>query len=91
MTRLEYDELIKEAEKVFLVKKRDLTKEYVLSNNTVKIDDKITDHVGSIIVDKITVYISSEPQCMYSGFVINKDGSKSKLNKRIDVFQRNLK
>jgi hypothetical protein len=78
--------LIKEHDK----KMKELNKEYALSNNTVKIGDIVTDHIGSVKVEKILLWGSIEPSCVYRGIEYTKAGKPYKKGSERDVFQINL-
>jgi hypothetical protein len=71
---------------------RDLDKKYALSNSSVKIGDIVTDHMGSVKVDKILIYSSSdyEPCCVYRGIEYTKAGKPTKRGNKRDAYQRNL-
>ena len=86
----EYKEKIRCIDKQYEVEKFKAAKEYALSNSIVKIDDLIEDHMGKIIVDKIMIYCSNPPQCVYEGIECKKDGTRSKRGKKRSVFQSNM-
>lgn len=90
----DYKERKKILRKDFEEAERLLNREFAFSNSTVKIGDTVTDHVGSIIVESIGVYLGIQnqfPTCYYQGLELNKDGKpKKNLNKRM-VYQTNLK
>ena len=63
-----------------------------MEHNPYKIGDVVEDHIGKVIIESITISIHTDPPtCVYYGVIINKDGSKSKLNKKRAAFQANLK
>lgn len=67
--------------------------EYALSNNTIKIGDIITDHIGSIKVIEINVatpFGSKLPCCLYNGREYTKKGEPKKNGGVRDVWQCNL-
>lgn len=72
-----------------------LINEYVLSNNSVKIGDIISDSYSIIKVDKIQVvkanYFIDFPECRYIGKKIKKDSEFFKNGVRVDIYQANLK
>jgi hypothetical protein len=70
-----------------------LHSEYALSNRKANIGDNITDHLGSVLVDKITVYMrfGSIPECVYRGVPYTKKGVLFKSGKRRAVYAPNLK
>jgi len=67
--------------------------EYALSHNKVKIGDIITDHIGCIKVDSISVtkiYGSTLPLCAYHGEEYTKKGVAKKNGNNRVVWQSNL-
>lgn len=95
MTELEYDNAVQEAEAIFLKKKKELSKEYAMSNNPHRKGDTIADHIGRIVIEEIKYTdrtgSSSYPSCVYFGVILNKDGSKNKRNEKRHVWQTNIK
>lgn len=74
-------------------KKRKLMREFALSNNTVKADDIVTDHIGSIKVECIKIYIplgKKLPACKYIGIELKKDKTPRKDKSKRVVYQKNL-
>lgn len=55
-----------------------LKKKYALSNNTVKLGDIVTDHMGSVLVTKISVNYSEVPSAVFHGRVLRRDLSPTK-------------
>lgn len=86
----EFKEKMKDIEKEYNLKKYHLEKEYAFSNNSVQIGDKISDHIGSIIVNKIKFLRMDIPSCVYYGIVLNKNGSIGKRQKERYVYQNNM-
>lgn len=78
--RSEYDKKVAE-----------LNTKYASSNNTVNHGDIVTDHVGSVRVEKILVYGRDEPCCVYRGIELKKNGEPTKRATKRDVYQTNLK
>jgi hypothetical protein len=93
MTQEQYKEKLSFLEKVFRDAKLNVQKEYAISNNTIKVSDILTDHIGSIKVEKIGVYIGLNPfpECAYTGTVINKKGELDKKGTKRSIYQSNLK
>jgi hypothetical protein len=91
MTLEEYKGLIIQINKEANLKRLQVGRKFAISNNTISIGDKITDHIGSIIVQKITVYHSEIPQCVYDGVEINKNGKENKKGKTRAVYESNIK
>jgi hypothetical protein len=70
--------------------KRAAAREYALANNTVRIGDTVTDHIGAIRVDEIKIYYFGTPQCVYVGVELRKDGTPTNQGKTRSVFQSNV-
>jgi len=68
----------------------ELKKEYALLNNIVKVGDIVTDHIGSVKVDKILVWETSDPSCVYKGTEYTKAGKPTKRGNKRNVYQINL-
>lgn len=88
----EYKQKLKELKNEFNQKEFDLAKEFVAANNPYKIGDKVTDHIGTIIVEKVGLSwdISGNPGARYFGVELNKDGTPNKKGKKRMVWQSNL-
>ncbi len=74
-------------------KEADLRKKYANANNPYKVGDKVTDHIGSIVIETMTVYsaISSELPCMvYYGTELKANGERKKNNPTRHVYQSNI-
>ena len=70
-----------------------LNKEYAESNNSVKIGDFVTDHIGTIKVEKMSIYFDSmymSPSMVYNGTCYTKNGIPMKDKKSRSVYQNNL-
>lgn len=71
---------------------KDVAKKYCDANNPYKVGDVFTDHIGSIIIERIEYHTSlgSYYCCVYYGTILNKDGTptKKKGNKRF-AYQSN--
>ena len=87
-----YLQKVKELEKEFKNKKVTLTKEFITSNNPYKIGDKVTDRIGSIIIEKIGYSwgYDNKPCAIYSGLELRKDGIPTKRGLRRTVWQSNI-
>ena len=79
------DEYLKEKaalEEEFCNRKKELDKDFALSNNPVKIGDIITDHYKTIRVEKFIFgycgYTSNLPCMYYRGTRLNKKGEPAK-------------
>lgn len=72
-------------------RKKDAIREYCLVNNSVKIGDIVTDHIGSVKVEKILVeYSLTRPQCIYVGSELKKDLTPRKGGSKRNVYAQNL-
>jgi hypothetical protein len=72
--------------------KRSLMREYAMLNNPYRSGDVVTDHVGSIRIDIIRYHlIESNPCAVYSGVILNNDGTPNKKGKTRGVYQTNIK
>ena len=68
-----------------------LAREYAYSNNPYKVGDTVTDHIGSIRVDRIRVDITDNPCCIYYGIELTKKGVPYKSGSTRGVYQMNIK
>lgn len=88
----QYEEALNKIDKTAAAKKKHLAKEYALSHNPIKKGDIITDHIGSIRVDKLVeILYFTPPSCIYDGVQVTKTGKPYKSGKRRSVCQENLK
>lgn len=75
----------------FEAKKRALVKECALSNNQYNVGDIVTDHIGSVKVEKIMTTTSNDkPTCVYYGIELKKDMTPKKNDPRRQAWQNNL-
>jgi len=88
----EYRLKVRELEQEYQIKKIELQREYIRANNPYKAGDKVTDHIGSIIIEKIGYALTStgEPCATYTGIELKKDGQPKKNGDRRTVWQSNL-
>jgi len=92
MKRHEYLYKKKELEKNHQFAIQKLAREYVISNCEVKIGDKITDHIGSIIVEVINTgwgYTKEYPIAIFRGPEITKKGNFFKSGSKRSVWGDN--
>jgi hypothetical protein len=92
MNHEEYLQKLKELESEFENKKVKLMKDFVRANNPYKIGDKITDHIGTIIIEKLGFswgYLKN-PCATYSGIELKKDGTPNKKGTKRQVHQSNI-
>lgn len=91
---MEFEELkakLAGIEEMANVRKKDAIREYCLVNNTVKIGDIVTDHLGSVKVERILVeYSLTRPQCVYVGSELKKDLTPRKDGSKRNVYAQNI-
>ena len=93
MTNEEYDLAQNAASSEYDKKRREINREYALSNSPYKIGDKITDHVATIEIKSIsfaTKFMGTYPECVYTGIQLNKDGKVSKKQDHNTIYQSNI-
>lgn len=69
-------------------------KKYAWSNNHVSAGDIVTDHLGRVLVESISLYVPSPPclpSCIYYGAEITLQGKPYKKESKRHVYQTNLK
>ncbi len=88
----EYKSALNDIEKEAKAKKQQLYKDYAKANNPYKEGDIITDHIGSIRIEKITAVMDANniPVCWYDGKVIKKDGTPTKRGAKRSIYQHNI-
>ena len=89
MTPHELNETLAQIEKEHEEKRKNVIREYALSNNPYKIGDVIEDHAEKIKITKILVSIFHR-KCVYEGIRLKKDGTPFKNNKQIRIFQDDI-
>jgi hypothetical protein len=91
MTKDEYKSKLNELAKLYQNMKNELAKQYCIENNHYNIGDKFTDHIGSIIIEKIEYQHTSigMPCCVYYGTELKKDGTPKKNNPKRYAWQSN--
>ncbi len=75
------------------VEERKLAKSYAFEHSNVKVDDIVTDHIGSIKVEKIMwgfLSFDNIPACVYGGTVLKKDKTPTKRYEYRKAYQINL-
>jgi len=93
MKEEEFRKTLKEIKDSAYRRELGLRKEFALSNNTVKIGETVTDHIGSIVVEQIKFSASSlydTPICVYFGPQLTKAGHPFKDGSKRGVYQSNL-
>lgn len=70
----------------------DAIRDYCLKNNTVKVGDVFTDHLGSVLVDKIGFHYGfGKACCTYYGVELTKKLEPKKNGSRRVAYQSNKK
>lgn len=91
MTIEEYRQKRKELRERHWREEKELAKEYALANNPYSIGDLVTDHIGSIKIEKIQISEDiSGPCCVYYGLELKKDGTPTKRGEKRHVYQTNI-
>lgn len=93
MTREEYKSELDRLEQEFLANKRQLAIKCASDNNTVKVGDIVTDHIGSILVKNIKAgfpSLENLPCCVYDGIELKKDKTLKKIPTKRSAWQCNL-
>lgn len=88
-----YNKELKEIEVEMQARKKRTLIKYADANNTLKIGDKVKDHIGEIIIEKILYsieYRTGMPKCVYYGFELKKDGEIRKDKSKREVYQQNV-
>jgi hypothetical protein len=89
MTPQELQVSLEQLEKDYEEKRKNVIKEYALSNNPYKVDDIIEDHAERIKITKILISVNSKC-CVYEGVRLKKDGTPYKNNTNSRIFQHNI-
>jgi hypothetical protein len=95
MTKDVYKQRMVQIHKEASDKKEKLIMEYAMCINTHAKGDKITDHMGTIIIEKIRVKGGSSgyeimPSCVYYGLELKKNGEPRKDKSRRDIYISNV-
>jgi len=91
MTKEEYVKNQKELEIEYSKSKEELMKEFVRSNDPYKIGDKVTDHIGTIIIEsKKYDWGYTCPCAVYFGIELKKDGTPNKKMTKRNLWQSNI-
>jgi hypothetical protein len=91
MTIQDLQQKLKELRQEHELKQKEIMRQYCDSNNPYQIGDKFTDHIGSIIVEKIrySYTVTGEPCCVYFGTELKKDGTLKKNDVKRQAWQPN--
>jgi hypothetical protein len=93
MTQEEYKNKVSELNERHEQELQLLRREYAFANNPYKIGDTVTDHAGSIKIEKIqytTDFSTNLPCCVYTGVELKKDGTPTKRESKRKVHQSNI-
>ena len=93
MNKQEYDAKIKAINEYANKQKVVAAKKYALTNNDISIGEFVCDHIGLILVDKISVgrgYGAEYPECVYYGVEYTKKRQPRKDGARRGAYQSNL-
>ena len=92
MTKEEFERLIEVLRLDYEKARTDLAIKFALSNNPYKIGDIIEDHYHKIKIEYIKVYyVSSSPQCLYTGVELKKDNTPTNKQSNTTMYQQNVK
>lgn len=94
MTESEYDKKMFNIEMNYKNAKKELMKEYGLSNAKYKVGDIIRDRTCRIKIEKICVeeaFKSRYPKTVYYGSRVKKDGTPTKKERKEYIYQQNIK
>jgi hypothetical protein len=73
----------------FEIKKKYVIQEYCNANNSYKIGEKFTDHIGTILIESIAYSYGDKPCCIYVGSELKKDGTLTKRMSKRQAWQSN--
>ena len=73
----------------FYLKKKQVIRQYCDARNPYKVGDKFTDHIGTVVVEKIMYSYIGNPCCIYFGVLLKKDGMPRKGNSKRYAYQSN--
>lgn len=92
MTKDELQTRIKNVTLKYDLDRRKVLEDYCNENNPYKVGDTFTDHIGTIKIDKIGHYFTSDYDrscCIYFGNELKKDGTPKKNDKIRSAYQSN--
>lgn len=92
MDKITYNKKLQELNDEYQKAKNELAIQCATENNPYKIDDVITDHIGSIKISKMKAHSGfySIPEMMYFGVELKKDGTPKKNGDLRWVHQSNI-
>ena len=83
---------LSQLEQEYTLNKKTLIRELCEANNPYKVGDIFTDHIGSVLVEKIRYDMSTYrdyPCCVYYGIELKKDLTPKKSMTRRNAYQSN--
>ena len=91
MNKQELEHKLKELEQEYVLKKKEVMRQFCDANNPYKVGDKFTDHIGTIIIEKIrySYTVAGTPSCIYFGTELKKDGKPKNNNDKRNAWQSN--
>jgi hypothetical protein len=89
MNKETLNQKITQLQQEFELQKKEVMQQYCDANNPYKIGDKFSDHIGTIIVEKIRYSYGDRPCCVYFGTELKKDGTPRKDNNKRQAWQSN--
>lgn len=92
MNKQELEHKLKELQQEYELKQKEVMKQFCDANNPYKVGDKFTDHIGTIIIEKIHysyTTITEMLSCVYFGTELKKDGTPKKNNNKRYAWQLN--
>lgn len=91
MNKQELEHKLKELQQEYETKQNEVIREFCDANNPYKVGDKFTDHIGTIIIEKIrySYTTTNTPCCVYFGTELKKDGNPKKNNYKRNAWQSN--
>jgi hypothetical protein len=93
MTKEQFELGMKEIAEDYRRKKEQLQEEFALSNNTYKMGNVFTDHIGRIKILEINWDVTNDgiPCCVYEGVELKSDGFPKKSAQTMIAWQCNEK
>lgn len=89
MEKQTFEALIKKANEDHELYLKSIMRDYCNANNPYKVGEKFTDHIGTIIIERISYSYGSNPCCVYFGLDLKKDGTPTKKGTKRNAWQSN--
>ena len=89
MTNEEYKKHLNQIELRYAADKKDLAKEYIISNNPYKVGDIVEDHIGKGEIIEIKCAID-HLCCVYNCINLTKNGTQNKHEPYRIIWQSNI-